>query len=70
MIAHAMTMATQEKTQSYVKRTPSNDFIPLIIETYGGFHSHFDSFFNACAQTSIARHQWPSLIPFMFVSYY
>jgi hypothetical protein len=42
-------MVAQEKTQSYVKQTLGDDFIPFAIETYGCFHFHFDSFFIACA---------------------
>ncbi len=49
-------MVAQEKTESYVKRTPSNDFTPVVIETYRGLRSRFDSFFIACAQTIIACH--------------
>jgi hypothetical protein len=37
-------MATQEKTMSYAEQAPSDDFIPFVIETYGCFHSCFDSF--------------------------
>jgi hypothetical protein len=29
-----------------------------------------DSFFTTCAQTIIAHHQWFSLVPSLFVSYY
>jgi hypothetical protein len=50
-------MVIQEKTQSYVEQTPNIDFILLVIETYGCFHSHFDSLLIACAQTIIACHQ-------------
>jgi hypothetical protein len=42
-------MVAQEKTQSYVKQTLGDDFIPFAIETYGCFHFHFDSFFIARA---------------------
>jgi hypothetical protein len=45
MITHAVMMATQEKTRSYAKQTIGNDFIPFAIETYGCFHSCFDSVF-------------------------
>jgi len=48
-ITHAMMMVVQKKTRSYVDRTPNDDFIPLVIETYGCFHFHFDSFLTACA---------------------
>jgi hypothetical protein len=37
-------MAIQEKTRSYVKWIPNNDFIFLTIDMYGCFHSCFDSF--------------------------
>jgi hypothetical protein len=50
---HAMMIAYQKKTQSYVKQTPCNNFIPLAIDTYGCFHSRFDSFFTTYAQTTI-----------------
>jgi hypothetical protein len=56
MITHATMMVAQENTRSYAKRTPGNDFIPRVIETYGGHHSHFDSIFTTCAQTIITRH--------------
>jgi hypothetical protein len=46
---HATTMVAQEKTRSYIEQTPNDDFIPLDIETYGCFHSCFDSFFIAYA---------------------
>jgi hypothetical protein len=49
MTTHATTMVAQEKTQSYAKWAPSNDFIPFTIETYGCLHSHFHSFIIACA---------------------
>jgi hypothetical protein len=39
-----MMMVVQENTESYVERTLGDDFIPLAIETYGCFHSHFDFF--------------------------
>jgi hypothetical protein len=42
MTTHAMMMAAQKKTRSYGKRTPSDDFIPFSIETYGCLHSCFD----------------------------
>jgi hypothetical protein len=70
MTTHAMMMATQEKTRSYIEQTPSDDFIPLVIETYGCLHFRFDSFFTAYAQTTIAHHQRSSLVPSMLVSYY
>jgi hypothetical protein len=49
MTTHVTTMATQEKTRSYAEQTLGDDFIPLDIEMYGYLHSHFDSFFIACA---------------------
>jgi len=42
-------LAAQEKTQSYVERTPSDDFIPFVIEMYGCLHFHFDYFLIICA---------------------
>jgi hypothetical protein len=42
---HVMMMATQEKKRSYIERALGDDFIPLVIEMYGCFHSRFDSFF-------------------------
>jgi len=44
MITHATRMVAYEKTQFYAKRTPRDDFIPLVIEIYGCLHSQFDSF--------------------------
>jgi hypothetical protein len=44
-----MMMVAQEQTQSYAKRALGDDFIPLIIETYGCFNFCFDSFLIACA---------------------
>jgi hypothetical protein len=67
---HAMTMVAQEKTRSDIKQTPDDDFIPLAIETYGCFHSHFDSFFITCAQTIIVHHQRSSTVPLMLISHY
>jgi hypothetical protein len=46
------------------------DFIFLAIETYGCFHSHFDSFFITYAQIIIECHQQSFLIPLVLVSYY
>jgi hypothetical protein len=63
-------MVVQEKTQSYVKQAPSDDFIPFTIETYECLHFCFDSFFITCAQTIIVRHQWFSLVLSMLASYY
>jgi hypothetical protein len=48
-ITHAMMMAFQGKTRSYIERALYIDSIPLMIETYGCFHSHFDSSFTTCA---------------------
>jgi len=53
---HIVTMVAQEKTQSYAEQILGDDFIPLVIETYGCFHSCFDSFFITCAQTIVACH--------------
>jgi hypothetical protein len=36
-ITHATMMAAQEKTQSYVERTPNNDFILIAIDHMGVF---------------------------------
>jgi hypothetical protein len=63
-------MVVQEKTQSYVKQTSSDDFIPLTIKMYECIHSCFDSIFIVCAQTTITRHQWSFLVPLIRVSYY
>jgi hypothetical protein len=49
MITHAAMMATLEKTRSYIAQALGDDFIPLVIETYGCFHSCFDSFLTAYA---------------------
>jgi hypothetical protein len=38
MIMHVTIVIVQDKTQSYTKRVPRNDFIPLTIETYNCFH--------------------------------
>jgi hypothetical protein len=53
---HATMMVVQKKTQSYAKWTSNNDFIPLVIKTYGCLHFCFDSFFITCVQITIARH--------------
>jgi hypothetical protein len=53
---HAMMMVVQEKTRSYDERTQGDDFILLTIEMYGCFHSRFNSFLTACAQTTNAYH--------------
>jgi len=57
MIVHATIVTTQDKTWSYTKWMPRNDFIPLAIET---------SFIHA----SIAHHKQTSLVPSMLISYY
>jgi hypothetical protein len=67
---HVVMMTTQEKTQSYIERIPSNDFIPLAMETYGCLYFCFDSLFIACAHTTITRYQRSSLVPSMLVFYY
>jgi len=54
--AHETTMTIWEKTQSYTEQTLGDDFIPLVIEMYGCFHSRFDSFMVVCAQTIIMHH--------------
>jgi hypothetical protein len=46
-------MVTHEKTWSYAKWVPRDDFIPLVIDKYECFHSHFDSLLIVCAQTTI-----------------
>jgi hypothetical protein len=53
---HATIMVVQEKTWSYVKWTPNDDFIPFAVETYGCCHFCFDSYLIICAQTTIVRH--------------
>jgi len=57
------TIVAQEKTQSYTKRALGDNFIPLVIKTYGCFHSCFNSFFTTCVQTTITFHQKNSLVP-------
>ncbi len=47
-----------------------DDFISLAIETYGCFHSHFDSFFISCIYANIAQHQQTSLVFSMLIFYY
>jgi hypothetical protein len=46
---HIAMMVAQEKTRSYFEQILGDDFIPLVIETYGCLHSHFDSFLITCA---------------------
>jgi hypothetical protein len=53
---HATTIAAQNWAQSYIKRMPRDDFIPLAIMTYSCLHPHFDSFFTSCVHASIACH--------------
>jgi hypothetical protein len=53
---HAVTIAAQDKAQSYTKRTLEDDFIPLPKETYDCLHPCFDSFLTSCVHASIARH--------------
>jgi hypothetical protein len=57
MAAHVATIAIQYKAQSYTKRAPRDDFIPLAIETYSCFHPHFDSFLTSCVHACIIHHQ-------------
>jgi hypothetical protein len=54
--SHVTMMVIQEKTRSYSKWAPGNDFIPLAIETYECFYFYFYLFCTACAQTTIAHH--------------
>jgi hypothetical protein len=63
-------MVAHEKTQVNVEQTSSDNFIPFAIEMYGRFHFCFDSFFTACALTTIVCHQQFSLVLTMFISYY
>jgi hypothetical protein len=49
-----MTAIIQGKTCSYTKHALKNNFIPLVIETYGCFHPHFDSFFIFYVQAIVA----------------
>jgi hypothetical protein len=60
---HATMMGIKEKTQSYIEQAPSNDFIPIAIEAYGGLHFCFNSFLTTCAYTTMAHHQQSSLFP-------
>jgi hypothetical protein len=53
---HVATIVAQNKTRSYIKRTPRNDFIPFAIKTYGCFHLYFYSFFIYYVHASIIRH--------------
>jgi hypothetical protein len=70
MILHAMIVATQEKTCSYMKHALGIYFIPLAIKTYGCLHTHFVSFFTTSVQAIVTCHQQSSLVPMMFISYY
>jgi len=56
MTTHVVMMVVHEKTRSYTEQAPSNDFIPLAIETYGCFHFHFYSYLIVCAHTIMAHH--------------
>ncbi len=46
---HVAMMDAYDKTWSYNELALGDDFIPFATKTYGCFHSHFDSFFIACA---------------------
>jgi hypothetical protein len=46
-------MTIQKKTRPYAKWVVGDDFNPLAIEMYECLHFRFDSFFIACAQTTI-----------------
>jgi hypothetical protein len=65
-----MTIVIQEKTCSYTKRALGNNFIPLVVETYGCFHPHFDSFSNfLCSSLVIETYgcfhpRFDSFLPF------
>jgi hypothetical protein len=67
---HVVMKVALKKTRSYDEWTVGDDFIPLVIKTYGCFHSCFNSFFTTCAHTTIMCHQRSSLVPSMFFSYY
>jgi hypothetical protein len=62
MTTHVVMMVVQEKTRSYVEQAQGDDFIPFVIETYGCFHSCFDSFLTTCVNTTIAHHHQFSLV--------
>jgi len=70
MTMYAMIVAIQNKTQSYTKRVPRNDFIFFAIENYNRFHPHFDSFLTFFVHAYIVHHQQLSLVPLMFISHY
>jgi hypothetical protein len=67
--SHVAIIATQDKAQSYIKRTPREDFIPLATETYNCLHPHFDSFLTSCVHACITHHQQTSLVLLMFISH-
>jgi len=69
-ITHAMIVVTQDKAQSYTKRMPGDDFIPLTIEIYDCFHHHFDSFFTSCVHACMTCHHQTSLLPLMLIFHY
>jgi hypothetical protein len=57
MITHATIVAIQDKTRSYTKHSPRNDFNPFAIETYGCLHPCFDSIFTSCVHVNITHCQ-------------
>jgi hypothetical protein len=66
---HAMIVATQKKTRSYVEHTSKDTFIPLVVKTYGCLHSRFNSFFTTCVQATIAHDLQSILVLTMLISY-
>jgi hypothetical protein len=41
--------ATQAKKQSYCNRHPVDQFLPLVVEVFGGLHKQMDVFLHNCA---------------------
>ncbi len=67
---HVATIVIHEKTCSYVEHTSRNDFHSPCHKDLWLFSFLFKLFLTICAQAIIAYHQWSSLDPAMFISYY
>jgi hypothetical protein len=67
MTTHVVIVAAHDKTQSYTKQVPRDDFIPLAIKTYSCLHPRFDSFLTFYVHAYIVRHQHTSLVPLMLI---
>ncbi|KAL3682484.1 hypothetical protein R1sor_000506 [Riccia sorocarpa] len=63
-------LAAQAKVRDYADRDPSDDFIPLALETYGCLHPRFDAFIVQCAHDMLSRSSHIPLPPSLLITSY